>query len=115
MGVRPLRSGSAKLTRPSPPKVVPSKLKSAWFWLIGRSWPLHKAQPFGANPKLMRRISERKGSATDQPLWAHRGRCCGRVRGRRLVARPIGLVLHVLDAVLGEGRETGVAPVEVVL
>ena len=28
-GTRPRKSGSAKLTRPSPPKVVPSRLKSA--------------------------------------------------------------------------------------
>src|SRR5215211_8380492 len=69
MGTRPRKSGSAKLTRPSPPKVVPSRLKSAWFWLIGSSWPLHKAQPFGANTKLMILISDRNGSAIDFSSW----------------------------------------------
>ena len=59
----PRRSGSAKLTRPSPPNVVPSSENSAWFWLIGRSWPLHSAQPLGAKTKLMIRISDRNGSA----------------------------------------------------
>src|ERR687888_86131 len=60
-------SGSAKLTRPSPPKVVPSREKRAWFWLIGRSWPLHSAHPFGAKTKLMMRISDRNGSAIGAP------------------------------------------------
>ncbi len=45
IGTRPRRSGSAKFTRPSPPNVVPSSENSAWFWLIGSSWPLHCAQP----------------------------------------------------------------------
>ena len=31
MGLRPWRLGSPKVWRPSPPKVVPSKEKSAWF------------------------------------------------------------------------------------
>ena len=51
------------MTRPSPPNVVPSRENSAWFWLIGSSWPSHVAHPFGANWKLKTRISERKGSA----------------------------------------------------
>src|SRR3954469_11550038 len=64
MGVLARRSGSAKLTRPSPPKVVPSSENSAWFWLIGRSWPLHIAQPFGAKLNDMILSSDRNGSAT---------------------------------------------------
>src|SRR5689334_14947706 len=67
IGVLPCRFGSAKLTRPSPPYVVPSRENSAWFWLIGISWPLHSAHPFGAKPKLMMRISDRNGSAIGQP------------------------------------------------
>jgi hypothetical protein len=63
IGTRPRRSGSAKFTRPSPPKVVPSSENNAWFWLIGSSCPLHSAHPRGANTKDMIRISERKGSA----------------------------------------------------
>src|SRR3954462_72570 len=35
IGARARRSGRAKLTRPSPPYVVPSSENSAWFWLIG--------------------------------------------------------------------------------
>jgi hypothetical protein len=63
IAVRARRSGSAKFTRPSPPKVVPRRENSAWFWLIGNSCPLHSAQPFGANWKDIMRISERNGSA----------------------------------------------------
>src|SRR5438093_1382262 len=63
MGARPRRSGSAKFTRPSPPKVVPRSANNAWFWLIGNSCPLHSAQPFGAKTKLMILISDRNGSA----------------------------------------------------
>ena len=48
-GTRPRRSGRAKVTRPSPPYVVPRSEKRAWFWLIGKSWPLHAAHPLGAN------------------------------------------------------------------
>ena len=62
-GVRPRMSGSAKVVCPLPPKVVPSSEKSAWFWLMGSSCPLHSAQPRGAKLKDMSRISERKGSA----------------------------------------------------
>src|SRR5262245_489843 len=64
IGVLPRRSGSAKLTRPSPPNVVPSKENRAWFWLIGNSCPLHSAQPLGAKSKLIILISDRNGSAT---------------------------------------------------
>ena len=59
----PRRSGSAKFTRPSPPKVVPSSENSAWFWLMGSNCPLQSAHPFGAKPKLMILISDRNGSA----------------------------------------------------
>ena len=55
------RSGSPKLTLPSPPKVVPSNANSGWFWLMGRSCPLHCAQPLGA--KLNEKIS----------IWARNG------------------------------------------
>src|SRR4051812_18369741 len=69
MGVRARRSGSAKLTLPSPPKVVPSSEKSAWFWLMGKSWPLLRAHPFGANTKLMILISDKNGSAIHGPPY----------------------------------------------
>src|SRR5437773_941484 len=63
MGTLLCKSGRPKFTRPSPPKVVPSKLNKAWFWLIGKSCPLHSAHPLGAKPKLKILISERNGSA----------------------------------------------------
>src|ERR1700682_252786 len=36
---------------------------------MGSSWPLQSAQPFGAKPKLMIRISERNGSAIFHSLF----------------------------------------------
>ena len=68
MDVRPWRLGRAKFTRPSPPYVVPSSEKIAWFWLIGNSCPLHIAQPFGAklNEKIL--ISVKKGVDMDSFL-----------------------------------------------
>src|SRR5215203_6546608 len=63
MGVLARKSGRAKFTRPSPPNVVPSSEKSGWFWLMGRSCPLHSAQPFGANTNDMILISDKNGSA----------------------------------------------------
>src|SRR5262249_9264234 len=78
IGIRPRRSGRAKLTRPSPPKVVPSNENSAWFWLIGRSAPSHRAQPFGPWPlgpptKLKIRISPRYGSLMSGGPWSRSG------------------------------------------
>src|SRR6185436_14372146 len=35
--------------------------KSAWFWLIGNSWPLQKAQPCGAKFQEMIFISAKNG------------------------------------------------------
>src|SRR5262245_7403289 len=64
IGTLPCRLGSAKFTRPSPPYWVPSSANSAWFWLIGRSWPLQKAQPLGGKLNENMRISARNGSAT---------------------------------------------------
>ena len=43
--------------------MVPSRANSAWFWLIGRSWPSHFAQPFGVKSKANVRISPKNGSA----------------------------------------------------
>src|SRR5262245_31367978 len=65
IGIRPRRSGRAKLVVPLPPYVVPSSENSAWFWLIGRSVPSHRAHPLGPWPlgpptKLKSRISPRK-------------------------------------------------------
>ena len=68
IGVRARRSGSAKVVWPFPPYVVPSSENSAWFWLMGRSWPLHSAQPIGAKMKLMILISPMNGSAIPFPL-----------------------------------------------
>src|SRR5687768_14034949 len=62
VGTLPLRLGRAKFVCPFPPKVVPSSAKSAWFWLMGRSWPLQSAQPFGGKLKETSLISERNGS-----------------------------------------------------
>src|SRR5262249_19443431 len=76
MGVRPCRSGRAKLTRPSPPYVVPSRENSAWVWLIGSSCPSHKAHPLGGNPNDMILISDRNGSAIPSPSFS------GVLRGR---------------------------------
>jgi hypothetical protein len=61
-------AGSAKFTRPSPPKVVPRRENNAWFWLIGNSCPLQSAHPFGAKSKLMIRTSDKNGSAIRVPL-----------------------------------------------
>src|SRR5512141_129282 len=62
IGIRPCRFGNAKLTRPSPPYVVPSRENNAWFWLIGNNWPLHSAQPLGAKLKLTILITDKKRS-----------------------------------------------------
>lgn len=50
-GTRPRKSGSANVVWPSPPYVVPSRAKRAWFWLIASNWPLHSAQPCGLKLK----------------------------------------------------------------
>src|SRR5262245_44972705 len=69
MGTRPRRSGSAKVVVPLPPKVVPSSENRAAFDAMGRSCPLHSAQPgLGAKTKLISRISPRKGSAIEVSL-----------------------------------------------
>src|SRR5215204_22456 len=81
MGVRACRLGSAKLTRPSPPNVVPSSAKSAWFWLIGSNCPLQRAQPFGAKLNEKIRISERNGSAMTSLRLLHEGADNGRSGG----------------------------------
>src|SRR5438874_9372848 len=78
MGGRPLRSGRANVVLPSPPYWVPSNENSAVFWLIARSWPLHRAQPLGAKLPPNMRISPTKGLLIRQPsfltrLWAPRG------------------------------------------
>src|SRR3954451_9723788 len=69
IGVRLRRSGSPKLTRPSPPKVVPSSENSAWFWLIGSSCPSVNAHPLGGNTNDIILISESNGSAMCPPLY----------------------------------------------
>src|SRR5712691_4255322 len=61
-GMRPCRFGSPKVVRPSPPYVVPRIENSAWFWLIGRSWPLANVQPLGGKFHEMIFNSPRKGS-----------------------------------------------------
>src|SRR5208337_314947 len=61
-GTRPCISGSPKVVMPSPPKLVPSRLKSAVFWEMERSCPLHCAHPTGAKLKATNRISPRNGS-----------------------------------------------------
>ena len=38
---------------------VPNSEKSAWFWLIGRIWPLQNAQPLGGKLKETILISDR--------------------------------------------------------
>src|SRR3712207_3177382 len=95
------------------PHPVPRSRYSSWFWLIGKSCPSHLAQPFGAQLKLITRSSAMNGSLIPRVLGAERGRCGGRRRRRGLVAGAVGLVLHVLGAVLREGREAGVAAEEV--
>src|SRR5579862_2977438 len=61
IGTRPWRSGSPKVSIPSPPKVVPSTEKSAWFWLMGSSCPLQNAQPLGGKFHEITLISPRNG------------------------------------------------------
>src|SRR5438067_13747644 len=48
-GSRSSRFGKAKVIIPSPPNVVPSRLKSALFWAMLRSWPREGIHPFGTN------------------------------------------------------------------
>src|SRR6185437_16062846 len=48
---RPRRSGKPKVASPSPPNVVPMRVKRASFSLIGSSWPWQSAQPTGAKLK----------------------------------------------------------------
>lgn len=55
----PWRLGSAKVVVPLPPKVVPRRANSAWFWLIAISWPSHRAKPLGGKPKAKIAISLR--------------------------------------------------------
>src|SRR5687767_14999097 len=69
MGARPWRSGSAKFDLPSPPYVVPSSENSAVFCEMGRSWPSHRAQPWGAKLNGKMRISATNGSAMTLLGW----------------------------------------------
>src|SRR3978361_2333765 len=62
MGDLPWRLGRAKFVLPLPPYVVPRIANSAWFELMGSSWPWHSAQPFGAKVDETARISPMKGS-----------------------------------------------------
>ena len=48
---RPRRSGRPKVDWPSPPNVVPIRLKSVEYCEIGRSDPSQMAQPTGAKLK----------------------------------------------------------------
>src|SRR5947207_15969358 len=48
MGTRLWRLGKANVVCPSPPYVVPIRLKSASFWSIGIIAPLQNAHPTGA-------------------------------------------------------------------
>ena len=66
-GALPRRSGSPKLTRPSPPNVVPSSENNAWFWLMGRSCPSHSAQ-------LLRRKLEGHQPYLGQERFSHASR-----------------------------------------
>src|SRR6185437_11438539 len=52
---RPRRSGKPKVVYPSPPNVVPMRVKRASFSEIGSRWPWQSAQPTGAklNPTAM--------------------------------------------------------------
>ena len=61
---------------------------SAWFWLIGRNWPLQNAQPFGgkSNEKIL--ISERKGSLIRPSAMAHEFEPAF----RRLLSVPVNLL-----------------------
>jgi hypothetical protein len=43
-----LKSGSAKVVWPLPPKVLPSNENKAVFWLMGKICPLQSAHPTGA-------------------------------------------------------------------
>ena len=59
----PRKSGSAKVVCPLPPYIVPSKEKSAWFWLIGKKLTIADGPAFcGAKLKLTILISAKNGS-----------------------------------------------------
>jgi len=69
IGARPCMLGSCVVVRPSPPKVVPMREKSAVFCEMGRSWPSQKAQPRGAKLPAKILISAMKGSDMLLPLF----------------------------------------------
>src|ERR1043166_4945107 len=67
IGTCPRRFGSWNVVWPLPPYVVPKSANSAWFWLIGRVWPLQSAHPLGAKLKLTNLISDMNGSDMSPP------------------------------------------------
>ena len=56
----PAEIGEREVAVPLPPKLVPRSEKSAWFWLIARSRPLHWAKPFGEKLKLSGELAEER-------------------------------------------------------
>src|SRR5580693_3364321 len=71
-GRRPRRSGRPKVVFPSPPYVVPIRVYSASYSLIGISWPLHIAQPTGAKFQPPILISPMYGLVTGRLLVLRR-------------------------------------------
>src|SRR5262249_7011309 len=61
-GAEPWGLGGADVGCPLPPYMVPSREKSAVFWEMDISWPLHSAHPVGAKFPANMRISPIKGS-----------------------------------------------------
>jgi hypothetical protein len=59
-----LQVGQGEWSFHHPRYVVPRRLNKAVFWLIGKSWPLHSAQPTGAKLKPNILISPTNGSDT---------------------------------------------------
>src|SRR6266550_8945925 len=85
---------------PFPPYIVPKRANSGWFWLIGRSCPLHSAQPFGGKLNDMILISPRNGEAIGDSLLVPRAYGVGQaapptkpppVVGKAAVALPVGM------------------------
>jgi hypothetical protein len=58
VGIAPVRDRVVLDHPPIPTNVVPSIENNAWFWLIGRSWPLHSAQPKDWAPMFVSPISD---------------------------------------------------------
>src|SRR6266496_94630 len=90
--MRPRRSGSANVSWPSPPYVVPMRLKRVSFSEIGSKPPSQNIQPAGAKFPAKRRISPTYGWAIARSSVLAREDAC---QGNAEVDRQEGLHVQV--------------------